>query len=415
MRTMWHRASALAVAPLVMASAVACGGSGSDEAAGGTTLRIIVNISPNLTEQYWKGLFATYEKSHPGVHVKLELTGTVSANAKLTQDLAAGDPPDVAQQIVPAPDTAKLFADLSDQAWAKDTPLVDQYAVDGRTYMVGVGEQIQSLVFYNKAAFAKAGVDATKIRTLDQFTAAMGRLKSAGYEPLQTAGQWVTGGQFSMMADAGVLTGNPQWIKQRNDGEVSFADSGYVPYLKRYEEWIDKGYLRKSALGLTYTDGQTSFLNGTSAMYMMGSFFVPAADAAKKSDEIGVFPMPTDGTYPSGQFGNVSNPYTVVNRSRHKAEAVEFVKWLVTDKEAIRSQLAADGNLRTGFGYPMSSLGTAVQKILDATPSVLVKSGENQPVAGFSDELNTQIQSLYTGTSAKDAARGLDKWWNSQN
>ena len=128
MRTMWHRASALAMAPLVMASAVACGGSGSDEAAGGTTLRIIVNISPNLTEQYWKGLFATYEKSHPGVHVKLELTGTVSANAKLTQDLAAGDPPDVAQQIVPAPDTAKLFADLSDQPWAKGTPLVDQYA-----------------------------------------------------------------------------------------------------------------------------------------------------------------------------------------------------------------------------------------------------------------------------------------------
>ncbi|MFD6534373.1 ABC transporter substrate-binding protein [Streptomyces sp. NPDC060184] len=415
MRTKWHRASALAVAPLVMATAVACGGSGSDEAAGGTTLRIIVNISPNLTEQYWKGLFATYEKSHPDVHVKLELTGTISANAKLTQDLAAGDPPDIAQQIVPAPDTAKLFADLSDQAWAKDTPLVDQYAVDGRTYMVGVGEQIQSLVFYNKAAFAKAGVDATEIRTLDQFSVAMGRLKSAGYEPLQTAGQWVTGGQFSMMADAGVLTENPQWIKQRNDGKVSFADSGYVPYLKRYEEWIDKGYLKKSALGLTYADGQTSFLNGKSAMYVMGSFLVPAADAAKKSDEIGVFAMPTDGAYPSGQFGNVSNPYTVVEQSHHKAEAIEFVKWLVTDEEAIRSQLAADGNLRPGFSYPMSSLGTAVQKILDATPSVLVKSGENQPVAGFSDELNKQIQSLYTGTSAKDAARGLDKWWNSQN
>ncbi|MFE7711716.1 ABC transporter substrate-binding protein [Streptomyces sp. NPDC057486] len=415
MRTMWHRASALAVAPLVMASAVACGGSGSDGAAEGTTLRIIVNISPNLTEQYWKGLFAKYEKSHPGVKVKLELTGTISADAKLTQDLAAGDPPDIAQQIIPAPDTAKLFADLSDQAWTKDTPLVDQYAVSGKTYMVGVGEQIQSLVFYNKAAFAKAGVDASEIQTLDQFTAAMSSLKSAGYKPLQTAGQWVTGGQFSMMADAGVLTENPQWIKQRNDGKVSFADSGYVPYLKRYGQWIDKGYLEKSALGLTYADGQTAFLNGKSAMYMMGSFFVPAADAAKKSDEIGVFTMPTDGAYPSGQFGNVANPYAVVDQSHHKAEAIEFVKWLVTDKEAIKSQLAADGNLRTGFSYPMSSLGTAVQKILDKTPSVLVKSGENQPIAGFSDELNKQIQSLYTGTSAKDAAGGLDKWWNSQN
>ncbi|MER8091525.1 extracellular solute-binding protein [Streptomyces sp. NPDC094048] len=415
MRKMWRRACALAVAPLVMASAAACGGNDSEDAAGRTTLRVIVNITPNLTEKYWSGLFARYEKSHPDVKVKPELTGTISANAKLTQDLAAGDPPDIAQQITPTAENASLFADLSDQPWAKDTPLVDQYALDGKRYLVGVGEQIQSLVFYNKAAFTKAGVDATKIRTMDQFTTAMGKLKSAGYKPLQTAGQWVTGSQFSMMADAGVLTEDPKWTVKRNEGKVSFADSGYVPYLEHYKSWIDSGHLDKSALGLTYADGQTAFLNGKSAMYIMGSFFVPAADAAKKSDDIGVFTMPTDGVYPSGQFGNISNPYVVVDKSRHKAEAIEFVKWLVTDREAIRSQLAADGNLRSGFSYPMSSLGTEVQKVLDKAPSVIVKSGPGQPIAGFSDELNKQIQSLYTGASAKDAAGGFDKWWNSQS
>ncbi|WP_338694131.1 extracellular solute-binding protein [Streptomyces sp. Q6] len=413
MRTMWRRACGLTVAPLVMASAVACGG-GSDQAAEGTTLRVIVNITPNLTEKYWNDLFATYEKAHPGVTVKLELTGTISADAKLRQDLAAGDPPDVAQQITPTADTASLFADLSDQAWTAKTPLADQYAVDGKHYVVGVGEQIQSLVFYDKAAFKKAGLDATGIKTMDQFTAAMGELKDAGYKPLQTAGQWVTGSQFSMMADAGVLTEDPKWTAKRNRGKASFADSGYLSYLRTYKKWIDQGYLDKSALGLTYADGQTAFLNGKSAMYIMGSFFVPAADAAKKSDDIGVFTMPTDGTYPSGQFGNISNPYTVVNKSRHKAEAIEFVKWATTDPQAIKSQLASDGNLREGFTYPMSSLGTSVQKILDKAPSVLVKSGDSQPIAGFSDELNKQVQSLYTGASPQAVADGLDKWWNSQ-
>ncbi|MET9917540.1 ABC transporter substrate-binding protein [Streptomyces sp. NPDC059605] len=414
MRTTWRRACAFAVAPLVMASAVACGGGSGDDAEG-TTLRVIVNISPNLTEKYWNDLFAQYEKKNPGVKVKLELTGTISANAKLTQDLAAGDPPDVAQQITPTPENASLFADLSDQPWAADTPLAEQYAIDGKRYVVGVGEQIQSLVFYNKAAFAKAGLDATKIRTIGQFTDAMGKLKSAGYKPLQTSGQWVTGAQFSMMADAGVLTEDPKWTVKRHDDKVSFADSGYLPYLEHYKEWIDSGHLDKSSLGLTYADGQTAFLNGKSAMYVMGSYFVPAADAAKKSDDIGVFTMPTDGAYPSGQFGNMSNPYVVVNKSRHRAEAIDFVKWLVTDPVAIKSQLAADGNLREGFSYPMSSLGTSVQKILDGAPSVIVKSGPSQPIAGFSDELNKQVQSLYTGASAEDAAEGLDKWWNSQS
>lgn len=414
MKTMWRRACGLAVAPLVMASAVACGG-GSDQASEGTTLRVIVNITPNLTEKYWNDLFAGYEKAHPGVSVKLELTGTISADAKLRQDLAAGDPPDVAQQITPTADTASLFADLSDQPWTAKTPLTDQYAVDGKHYVVGVGEQIQSLVFYNKAAFAKTGLDATQIRTMDQFTSAMGKLKDAGYTPLQAAGQWVTGSQFSMMADAGVLTADPRWTVKRNQGKASFAESGYLSYLEYYKSWIDEGYLEKSALGLTYADGQTAFLNGKSAMYVMGSFFVPAADAAKKSDGIGVFTMPTDGAYPSGQFGNISNPYVVVNKSRHKAEAIEFVKWATTDPEAIKSQLASDGNLREGFTYPMSGLGTSVQQILDKAPSVIVKSGESQPIAGFSDELNKQIQSLYTGASPEDAAGGLDKWWNSQS
>lgn len=414
MKTMWRRACGLAVAPLVMASAVACGG-GSDQASEGTTLRVIVNITPNLTEKYWNDLFANYEKANPGVHVKLELTGTISADAKLRQDLAAGDPPDVSLQIVPTADTASLFTDLSDQPWLAKTPLADQYTIDGKHYVVGVGEQIQSLVFYSKAAFEKAGLDASKIQTMDQFTAAMGDLKDAGYKPLQSAGQWVTGSQFSMMADAGVLTADPEWTAKRNKGEGSFAKSGYLPYLQHYKNWIDKGYLEKSALGLTYADGQTAFLNGKSAMYIMGSFFVPAADAAKKSDDLGVFTMPTDGAHPSGQFGNMSNPYVVVNKSHHKAEAIKFVKWATTDPEAIKSQLASDGNLREGFTYPMSSLGTSVQQILDKAPSVLVQSGDSKPIAGFSDELNKQIQSLYTGSSPADAADGLDKWWNSQS
>lgn len=415
MRKIWRRTCAFAAAPLVMASAAACGGGDSGSSAGGTTLRVIVNITPNLTEQYWNTLFDTYEKAHPGTTIKLELTGTISANAKLTQDLAAGDPPDIAQQITPTAEDADLYTDLTDQPWTAKTPLADQYAINGKRYLVGVGEQIQSLVFYNKAAFTKAGVDATGIKTLAQFTDAMAKLKSAGYTPLQTAGQWVTGAQFSMMADAGVMTADPDWTVKRKDGKVTFADSGYAPYLQQYKSWIDAGYLKKSALGLTYPDGQTDFLNGKSAMYIMGSYFVPAADQAKKSDGIGVFTMPTDGAYPSGQFGNISDPYVVVNRSKHKAAAIDFVKWLVTDPEAVKSQLAADGNLRQGFTYPMSSLGTAVQQILDKAPSVIVKAGPHQPIAGYSDQLNTTIQSLFSGTSASSAASGLDKWWNSQN
>ncbi|MBB2914249.1 ABC-type glycerol-3-phosphate transport system substrate-binding protein [Streptosporangium becharense] len=144
---------------------------------------MIVNITPNLTEQFWNKLFDIYEAKNPGVAVQLELTGTIKAEAKLRQDLATGDPPDIAQHVVPTPETAELFVDLSGQAWAAGTPLFEDYAIGGKHYVVGVGEQIQSLVFYNRKAFAEAGLDAKKIRTIPQFEEAMGKRFSTRPRP----------------------------------------------------------------------------------------------------------------------------------------------------------------------------------------------------------------------------------------
>lgn len=416
----WRRVGAVAViagaASMVLAGCSGNGSSGTTTTASAAAhLRVIVNISPNLTVAYWTKLFDKYEKANPGVTVALERTGTISASDKLNQDLAAGDPPDIVQQVTPTAATAKLFTDLSKQSWTKDTPLVDNYKIDGKTYLVGAGQQVQSLVFYNKAAFKKAGLDATKIKTVSQFTEAMGKLKDAGYEPLQTAGQWVTGSQFTLFNDSTTMTKTPDWISQRRTGKVTFAgDKDYMNSLKTYKSWVDKGYLQKSDLGLAYADGQTNFLEGKSAMYIMGSFFVPAADQANVSDKFGVFSMPTTGKYPTKQFSNIADPYVVVKQSKNQQAAIDLVKWLTTDKTAVASELAADGNFRKGYTYKMSSLGEGVQKIVDASPGAFVEAADEQPLPGYSTELGSQIQSLYSGSTPQQVAENLDKWWDSQ-
>lgn len=416
----WRRVGAVAViagaASMVLAGCSGNGSSGTTTTASAAAhLRVIVNISPNLTVAYWTKLFDKYEKANPGVTVALERTGTISASDKLNQDLAAGDPPDIVQQVTPTAATAKLFTDLSKQSWTKDTPLVDNYKIDGKTYLVGAGQQVQSLVFYNKAAFKKADLDATKIKTVSQFTEAMGKLKDAGYEPLQTAGQWVTGSQFTLFNDSTTMTKTPDWISQRRTGKVTFAgDKDYMNSLKTYKSWVDKGYLQKSDLGLAYADGQTNFLEGKSAMYIMGSFFVPAADQANVSDKFGVFSMPTTGKYPTKQFSNIADPYVVVKQSKNQQAAIDLVKWLTTDKTAVASELAADGNFRKGYTYKMSSLGEGVQKIVDASPGAFVEAADEQPLPGYSTELGSQIQSLYSGSTPQQVAENLDKWWDSQ-
>jgi multiple sugar transport system substrate-binding protein/raffinose/stachyose/melibiose transport system substrate-binding protein len=417
----WRRVGAVAVvagaASMVLAGCSSNGSNGSGDGAKTTSahLRVIVNISPNLTVASWNALFDKYEKKHPGVTVALERTGTISASDKLNQDLAAGDPPDLVQQVQPSADTAKLFTDLSKQSWVNGTPLVDNYKINGKVYVVGAGQQVQSLVFYNKAAFKKAGLDASAIHTVSQLTDAMGKLKDAGYVPLQTAGQWVTGGQFTMFNDSTTMTKTSDWIAKRKAGDVSFTgDKDYMSSLKAYKSWVDKGYLQKSDLGLAYADGQTNFLEGKSAMYMMGSFFVPAADQAKKSDDIGVFSMPTTAKYPTKQYSNLADPYVVVKQSKNQKAAIDLAKWLTTDKTAVAAQLAADGNFRKGYTYDMSSLGKAVQKIINDAPGGFVEAAAQQPLTGYSTELNSQIQSLYSGSTPQQVAENLDKWWDSQ-
>ncbi|WP_344755406.1 ABC transporter substrate-binding protein [Gryllotalpicola koreensis] len=386
----------------------------STSGSGSAHLRVIMNVTPNLTVAFWNDLFSKYEKAHPGVTISLERTGTIQASDKLNQDLAAGDPPDIVQQVTPTAQTVKLFTDLSDQSWTKDTPLVDNYKINGKTYLVGAGQQVQSLVFYNKEAFQKAGLDASAITSVADLTDAMGKLKAAGYVPLQTAGQWVTGAQFTLFNDSTTMTQTPNWIKQRTEGKVKFSEGQYLDSLKTYQSWVEDGYLQKSDLGLAYADGQTNFLNGKSAMYMMGSFFVPAADQAKKSDQFGVFSMPTTGKYPTKQFSNIADSYVVVKQSKNQKAAIDFVKWLTTDKTAVTAELAADGNFRAGYSYKMSSLGDGVQKIVNASPGGFVEAADEQPLTGFSTELTSQIQSLISGTSAKQVAQNLDKWWDSQ-
>ena len=108
----------------------------------------------------------------------------------LPQLLAAGNAPDVVETLMADKTLAPQMLDLTDQAWTKDTPLVEQASLDGKVYTVGVGQQAQSLVFYNKDAFDKAGISEPpkNLRRADRGhgQAQDGRLPAAADRPATT-------------------------------------------------------------------------------------------------------------------------------------------------------------------------------------------------------------------------------------
>jgi ABC-type glycerol-3-phosphate transport system substrate-binding protein len=142
----------LLAAVAILVGAAGCGGGFSDEgSAGGPTgeVRMLVNITPNLTKGYWEELVKPFEEANPGVDVKIEAPTGQGVKDTLPQLLAAGNAPDVVETLMADKTLAPQMLELTDQAWTKDTPLVEQAALDGKVYTVGVGQQEQSLVYYN--------------------------------------------------------------------------------------------------------------------------------------------------------------------------------------------------------------------------------------------------------------------------
>ena len=410
------------VAGVALLAVAGCGGTGfqseGGSSSGGThQVRLLVNITPNLTKDYWEKLVAPYEKANPDVDVIIQAPSGQGVKDTLPQLLAAGNAPDVVETLTADEKLAPQMLDLTNESWVKDTPLATMAALDGKIYTVGVGMQAQSLVFYNTEAFKKARISEPP-RTLDEFDDAMAKLKKAGYLPLQTAGDYVTGLQLLQLADPSVASKYPDWYQQVHSGKVTVGNS-MLPLLRRYRSWIDHGYVDKNALGLDDATSQSSFLGGKAGMYVMGSWFVRTADEAKTKFDVGVFPAPVEAgeSAPGPQGVTMAAPYMILKSSQQQDASKKLVQWLVTDKTAVQSQLTQDGNFRRGYQDQLSPLGRQVQSILDDAPDQVAQGegyGSNTLPAGFNTEWNKQVQGLYTGQSPEDVAKGIDEWVESK-
>lgn len=417
MNTARRRGRAITVAALVAGAALAI--TGCSQGSGGdtkVTLRMLVNVTPALPVSFYQDLVKPFEKAHPNVTVKIEAPSSSTSNVQdtLTQQLAAGTEPDlVGGQTAPA--EAKVMSTFPNEKWVSDTPLAKDLQIDGRQWTVGASLQAQSLVFYNEDAFTAAGITEAP-KTVDDFTADLKKVKAlGGYIPLGTAGQWVTAAQFQQLSNGIVMENTPNWYAKRTEGKVTFAGSDYEKYMDVYKSWIDDGLVPKDANGITYDDSITNFTSGKAATYVMGNWVVPTIDQAKPSFKVGVFAAPSFNGKTPPQVGGAGDLYSVLKSSKHQKESFELIQYLVSDKDAVTTQLKAEGNFRPGFTYDASPLTQAVSKLVDAAPGAVVAGdgfGSNVAPSGFSDQLSTTLQGLYLGDSVSKAISSLDQWWN---
>ncbi|AKV55740.1 ABC transporter, solute-binding protein [Bifidobacterium actinocoloniiforme DSM 22766] len=387
MKSMTTRKTLALVTGLAMVSSLAACGSGGSQASnssfesGGKTELTVWAWEPTL-----KGVVPKFEAKNPNIKIKLQNVGTGNkAYTALDNALQAGSGvPDVAQieyMAIPQYAIGKHLTDITDK-----TNDYKGFYTPGTWSSVHWGGKVYGLpmdsgpmaFFYNKEVFDKAGVDATQIKTWDEYYEAAKKVKATGSVIMVDYGDagvydamsWLAGGQPFKTSNDGSrvtinLTGDAKtkeftrfWQKMISEG---LMDTKTAPWT---EEWF-KGFSDGSIAGL---------LTGA---WMPANFANSAAGAAGKWR---VAPMPTpDGKPTNSELGGSS---LAIMAPTKKADAAwKFIEFANHDSEGIKTRVE-------GGAFPADPKTLKSKEFLDTTT---VKNAQGQDVQYFGGQKFNEV------------------------
>lgn len=214
-----------------------------------------------------------------GVWIDTAIAGGDQSRAVTINRIIGGDPPTAAQF-----NTSKQFLDVIEagmlnnvdavaraQNWDQmlPTPIIDVIKVQGHYYAVPLNIHMQTWFWYSKAAFNKAGI-VKEPASMDEFFAALDKLKAAGLIPLAHGGQsWQETVLFSaIVANMG---GKELYLKAFRDRDQATLLSpqfrNVLLAFKRLKSYVDAG-----APGRNWNDATALVISGKAGFQVMGDW-----------------------------------------------------------------------------------------------------------------------------------------------
>lgn len=306
------------------------------------TLRFF-QFKPEAVQEF-AGLINEFEAANPGIRVLQD--NVPDPDTAIRTLLVKNKTPDVLTLNGNASfgllAEACVFADLSQEPSAPEVlPAVqDILNANGRCN----GSEINGLpmannasgILYNPELFAQYGVSVP--RTWDGLIAAAETFKANGIAPfyMTLKDAWTTSPALVNLA----AQLQPEGFLDRLNAAGADRDNSPVSFTKDYQEIADKllqlfRYAQPGAIGADYATGNKAFADGKAAMYLNGSFAVPAIRAANPDAKIASFPYPaTNDPAKTTVVSGVDVALAMGRDTPHRAEAQKFIAFLMS-KEAI--------------------------------------------------------------------------------
>lgn len=307
----------------------------SDEKA---TLSIYAQYSDDDTKVPYDYAVEQLKLAYPNVTLELEVQAQDDGQ-KLMTYAATGNLPDIFQVALAQIENFKQSGNimvLNDVA--KATGFEDKvfesaknilYNEDGNIYAFPYAGNEYVVWYYNKSIFDKYNVEIPK--TFDELLTAIEVFKSNGIVPMSIFGSegWITSAMYDVLAtrwDAG-------GIAKLDNGEGSATEDAYKNAANMMNTLVKAGLFQGSASSTNYDQASQMFLNGESAMFLNGQWYMTdATDALGEDVDWMYYPSYDEVSYESGKMvwagGGAAAGYAVNPNSKNAKLAAEVAAFL---------------------------------------------------------------------------------------
>ncbi|MGA5100976.1 extracellular solute-binding protein [Streptomyces lavendulocolor] len=325
-----------AVAALGMAATLA--GCGAGEGAGDVTLRLVAadygSGDANTSQKYWDDLVASFEKSHPGITVDVDVMSWKDVDREVAEMVAKGEAPDLAQigayadhaaadrlykvdDILPIPTQANFLPLLARAGQVERAQYGMPFAASTR------------LLFYNKGLFEKAGAKPPK--TWDEIRTAAEKLKGEGVKypfalPLGTEESQAETMMWMLAGGGGYRdSGNISYDINSNENVTTFTWLKNNLVGKGLTGPVAPGELDRQEAFDAFVQGDVGMLNGHPTLM----------DAAEKAGvKVGKLPLPSPDGEGRPAMG-VADWMMAFKQNGHRKEIGTFLTYVYEDKNVL--------------------------------------------------------------------------------
>jgi N,N'-diacetylchitobiose transport system substrate-binding protein len=398
------------------AGLTACSSSGSgdgESADGGRTTIDVWLMRDSVSAAFQKEFEKGFEVAHPDIDVRVQIQEWDGIGAKVSAALASNDAPDVIEtgntQVAQLAESGGLL-DLSDKVdalggkdWLKG--LADPGAFEGKQYGIPY-YAANRVVIYRTDLFKKAGIDATSIKTRDQWVAATRKLNKGAQQGIYLPGQnWYTLSGFVWDEGGDLATESGGTWKGSLDTPEALRAMAFYKKLQALGKGPKDSDEAQPPQAEVMSKGQIAQIIATP-----GGANVVIQNNPELKGKLGFFPIPGKSAAAPGAVFTGGSDLVIPAVSQHHDAAYTFVKDLAGDawqkklsvamsyvpnKTTLASSVAGDP------GASAMAVGAAVGHATPNTPGWAAVEAKN-PIKDYMTAV------LTGGDPAREAAKASE-------